>query len=69
MKNEWILDVLDDLRSFAQDHRLPALSEQLDDARLIAASELAAQRERTAGHDHGRAFALEVPAGSSGERP
>ncbi|HEY9038722.1 MAG TPA: hypothetical protein VIN05_07245 [Roseovarius sp.] len=59
MKNEWILDVLDDLRSFAQDHHLPALSEQLDDARLIAASELAAQGDGFAASDCGRANVLE----------
>ncbi len=59
MKNEWILDVLDDLRSFAQDHHLSALSEQLDDARLIAASELAAQGDGFAAPDCGRANILE----------
>lgn len=59
MKNDWILDVLDDLRAFAHDHHLPALSEQLDDARLIAASELAAQREERAAHDRHRAISFE----------
>ncbi len=59
MKNGWILDVLDDLRTFAQDHHLLALSEQLDDARLIAARELAAQGEGSAAPDRGRATILD----------
>lgn len=60
MKNEWILDVLADLRAFAQDHHLPALSEQLDDARLIAASELAAQCEGSAGHEGHHSIAVRL---------
>jgi len=51
MKNEWILDVLADLRVFAQANDLCALAEQLDDARLIAATELASQREGHAAHE------------------
>lgn len=43
MKNEWILDVLTDLKSFAQQNGFTSLSEQLDDTTLIAASELANQ--------------------------
>ncbi|MGB0900457.1 hypothetical protein [Halocynthiibacter sp.] len=43
MKNDWILDVLTDLKSFALQNGLNALSEQLDDTTLIAASELANQ--------------------------
>ncbi len=42
MKNDWILEVLADLRAYALEHDLPALSEQLDDARVIAATEIAA---------------------------
>ena len=41
MKNEWILDVLSDLRSYAVSNQLDVLAEQLDDARLVAAAELA----------------------------
>ena len=40
MKNDWILDVLTDLKEFARKNRLAALSEQLDDALLIGAAEL-----------------------------
>lgn len=41
MKNEWILDVLDDLRAFAGANGLPSLAGQLEDTALMAACELA----------------------------
>ena len=41
MQNEWILDVLADLKTFAQQNGLGVLAEQLDDTQLVAASELA----------------------------
>ncbi|SLN52524.1 hypothetical protein AQS8620_02304 [Aquimixticola soesokkakensis] len=41
MPNEWIIDVLTDLRAFAEKNGLPATADQLDDARLIVATELA----------------------------
>ena len=40
MKYDWILDVLGDLRSFAQKNGLKALAEQLDDTALVAAAEI-----------------------------
>lgn len=40
MKNDWILDVLTDLRGFAMSNGLPKLAEQLDDTVLLAACEL-----------------------------
>ena len=40
MKNDWILDVLTDLKEFARNNSLGALAEQLDDALLIGATEL-----------------------------
>ncbi|UXX84922.1 hypothetical protein [Roseovarius pelagicus] len=40
MNNEWILDILTDLRSFALQNDLEALAEQLDQTRLLAAVEL-----------------------------
>lgn len=43
MKNEWILDVLADLKLFARKNGLVALAEQLDDTTLIAATELTSQ--------------------------
>ncbi|WP_439109564.1 hypothetical protein [Lentibacter sp.] len=45
MKNDWILDVLTDLRSVAAAHGLPKLADQLDDAVLLAACELASSPE------------------------
>ena len=41
MTNEWILDVLADLKAFAVKNGLPALEEQMSDAMLVAANELA----------------------------
>jgi hypothetical protein len=41
MQYDWILDVLDDLKSFAKGNGLPALAEQLDDTSLLAAAEIA----------------------------
>jgi len=40
-QNEWILDVLSDLNAFAVENGLIALAEQLDDTKLIAATEIA----------------------------
>ena len=40
MQYEWILDVLSDLKSFAQGNGLPALAEQLGDTSIVAATEI-----------------------------
>jgi len=45
MQDDWILDVLADLRAFAAANQLPRLAEQLDDAALIALAEMSAKRE------------------------
>jgi hypothetical protein len=45
MRNDWILDVLTDLRTFARDNRLFDLAERLDDAQQVAVEEIA-RRER-----------------------
>ncbi|MBU2983524.1 hypothetical protein KO498_17085 [Lentibacter algarum] len=58
MKNEWILDVLDDLKAFAKANGLPSLAVQLEDTALMAACELAS------GSSRGKA--LETTAGSNG---
>lgn len=47
MKNNWILDVLADLKTFAQANGMVALAEQLDDTALIAAADLALIKEGT----------------------
>lgn len=41
MQNEWILDVLADLKGFADQNGMTTLAEQLADARLVAGVELA----------------------------
>ena len=43
--NDWILDVLADLKSFALANDLGALAEQLEDTTLIAAAEIASKAE------------------------
>lgn len=40
MQNDWILDVLADLKTFADTNGLGALSQQLDDTATIAAAEI-----------------------------
>ena len=40
MSQEWMIDVLKDLRIFAQANGLIGLAEQLDDTIIVAASEL-----------------------------
>lgn len=51
MRNEWILDVLADLQRFARDNGLSVLAEQLDDTRLVAATELALTGEGHSGDE------------------
>ncbi len=43
--NDWILDVLADLKSFALANDLGTLAEQLDDTTLIATVEIASKAE------------------------
>ena len=49
MQNDWILDVLADLKSFATANGMNALAEQLDDATIIAAAEIASEAEKARG--------------------
>ncbi len=51
MSNEWILDVLSDLRGFAIKQSMPDLAEHLDDAILMAAAQLSVQNADVAGPD------------------
>lgn len=43
MQNDWIIDVLADLKNFASVNDLAALAEQLDDSIIIAAATIAAK--------------------------
>ncbi len=49
MANEWIIDVLTDLRSFAQKNGMQATAAELEDACLVALAELASKRAGEAG--------------------
>ena len=48
MPNDWIIDVLSDLRTYAFHNGLNALAKQLDDATMIAAMEIASRDDETA---------------------
>ncbi len=65
-KNDWILDVLADLKAFASSNGLFAISEQLDDTMLIAANELASQKEEVCAPAHGQAKPTGSDFGGSG---
>ncbi|MEE9453187.1 MAG: hypothetical protein V3V13_02230 [Paracoccaceae bacterium] len=45
MSNEWMIDVLADLRKFALNQTMLDLAEHLDDAILVAATEISNQKE------------------------
>lgn len=62
MTDDWIIDVLTDLNKFARNNGMMALAEHLDDAKLIAASELMGQSKRQLGVIGGHAE-------TSGKRP
>ena len=57
MQQDWVIDVLADLRVFARQNGLPALAEQLDDTILLAASEIERKRQGSgvAGGNEGKA--------------
>ena len=61
MQNDWILDVLADLKSFAAANAMTALAEQLDDTTLVAAAELTSLAEKARGR-------LECDAAQQAER-
>ncbi|MFV2033910.1 MAG: hypothetical protein ACC631_02140 [Halocynthiibacter sp.] len=69
MKNEWILDVLADLKAFAVQNNLLALAEQLDDTTMVAASDLVSAKGgglETAAVDAGKAGKLHQSSRSGG---
>jgi hypothetical protein len=56
MQDEWILDVLSDLKAFATENRLDRLAEQLQQSFVVAALELANREpEGMVGSDAGGA--------------
>ena len=64
--NDWILDVLADLKSFATANGLKGLAEQLDDTTLIAAAEIASQKEEAHAQINGDRGQLGSGAGGLG---
>jgi hypothetical protein len=49
MSHEWMLDLLTDLKGFAQKNAMTALAEHLDDALLIAAREMRGSASQCSG--------------------
>lgn len=47
MTNDWIIDVLADLKKFSASNQLGRLAEQIDDTIMIASNELAMQKSAT----------------------
>ena len=45
MGQKWIIDVLEDLKTFAQQNDLPVLAEKLQDTTQTALAEIAAETE------------------------
>ena len=45
MQNEWIIDVLGDLRAFAAENNLPGLASQMEEALVVASVEIAQDSE------------------------
>lgn len=66
MRNDWILDVLTDLKAFAVANGLGALADQLDDTRLIAAAELASRSSEGETQGHVRVGRSGSSAGGTG---
>lgn len=53
MKNDWILDVLADLKAFADTNGLGALSLQLDETATVAAAEISSRTIRLQAESYG----------------
>jgi hypothetical protein len=51
MAHEWILEVLQDMRSYSQKNGLPALMAQLDEALRVAAKEIGTPGDAPAPED------------------
>ena len=73
MANDWMLDVLADLRSFAESNGLAATERQLDQAMITVADEIATMRgvaQGTAqGVGHVREFHRTTTGGRETQRP
>jgi hypothetical protein len=61
MRSDWILDVVNDLKTFARANEMPLLAEQLDDTAIVALAEIAAYHENR----HAISFGQEQGLGGS----
>jgi hypothetical protein len=68
MKNDWILDVLSDLKNFAQSNGHALLAEHLAQARLVAAVEMASADMGGTLAIHGDEATSRADTGSVGAR-
>lgn len=68
MKYDWILDVLADLKTFAQSNDLRVLADQLEETRQIAAIEIVSVSDLTGLVAHGDDTATGTYSGSARER-
>ncbi len=68
MRNEWILDVLTDLKTFARTNGMPTLAEQLDDTVIVALAEAATQDETKADMRYGEEPIVGTYLGGTGAR-
>lgn len=66
MTQDWILDVLFDLKTFARDNGMAALAEQLDDTAIVAMSEIAATKDRQNAHRRDGDAAIGTYLGGTG---
>ncbi len=53
MGHDWIVSVLSDLRTYAEQNGLPSLAGQLADTALVARAEIANQTDGRTGKAHG----------------
>ena len=64
--NDWILDVLADLRTFAVANGLSDLADQLEETKLIAAADIALQHQEARAHVDGKTGRFGPNPGRSG---
>lgn len=69
MQQDWVLDVLSDLKTFAQQNGMFNLAEHLDDTLLVAAAELEAHVGAPARVDDGAEAGLTDQHFATGEQP
>lgn len=66
LQNEWILDVLTDLGTFARQNGMRALAEQIDDTKIVASAELVSYVEGSRNYEYSTAPAAGHDSGGTG---